>query len=204
MGIGGHDHGVGSAIAGFSEHGPFEARLAWLKRRSAETFRESAAKLDRIGGKNRCTGTLHKQREDKTDCPLAEDSNGIPAAELEQLDPFEAGIHRLNPAGLIERDAGWNFFNSTIHDPIHDAHILRKAAARRFKARGDAHFLVDCALSVKAALAIETVLARYVMENNDAIAGLVFCDPVPDGGHHAGDFMTIDARGRKQIILDFF
>ena len=83
---------------------------------------------------------------------------------------FQAGIQRLHQRGALERDAVGNLLHAASHNPVHDAHVLREAAARGLESRRDPHFLIDRALRVQLALAVETIQAGNVMEGNDAIA----------------------------------
>jgi hypothetical protein len=80
---------------------------------------------------------------------------------------------------------------------------LREASAGRLKARTYAHFLVHRTLSIQAAIAEEALTAGYVVKNNDAIARRVFCDPIADSRDYTGSLVAVDARGRKEVVLDF-
>jgi hypothetical protein len=79
---------------------------------------------------------------------------------------------------------------------------LREAAAGWFIASGYTHFLVHRTLSIEAAITVEAVTARYVMENNDAITESIFFDPIANGRNDAGSFVAVDAGWRKKVVFD--
>jgi hypothetical protein len=182
----------------------FENRLARIERRSAETRRKTAPKFDRIGGPYRRSCSLYQYRENKADGALPQHGNGVAGSQLKELHAFKAGIDRFDPAVLIERHARRYFLHATIDNPIHDPNILRKSAAGRFVARRDPNPLIDCALGIQASRAVITGPARHVMENDNPIPGLILGDAIPGSGDHPGRFMAVDARRRKQIVLNLF
>jgi hypothetical protein len=79
---------------------------------------------------------------------------------------------------------------------------LREAATGWFIAGGYTHFLVHRTLSIEAAITVEAVTTRYVMENNDAITDSIFCDPIANRRNDAGSFVAVNAGGRKKVIFD--
>ena len=95
------------------------------------------------------------------------------------LDAFEAGVHRLDETGLVEGYSIGNLFDAALDDPVHGAHVLGETASGGFIPGRDADFLVDRALGVEFAPAIEALRARNVMENDDAVAGAKRVTPTP-------------------------
>src|SRR5699024_1985907 len=86
----------------------------------------------------------------------------------------------------------------------HHPHILGESPARGFITCCYPDLLIDRALRVKLAVAIETVATRNMMKNNDPITCLERGYPGAGLHHHSRGFMAKDSRRRKQVVLDLF
>ena len=80
--------------------------------------------------------------EHQADGPLSQNRDDIVRLRIHLNHGFQAGIDRLDEAGAVEGNAVRNFLDAASDDPIHDANILRKAAAGGLEARSHANFLV--------------------------------------------------------------
>ncbi len=66
----------------------------------------------------------------EADRPLADDEDSVVGREVEQLDAFEDRVQGLNEGSLLEGHAvGDRNHAAVIDDKVHDADVLRKAAA---------------------------------------------------------------------------
>ena len=118
------------------------------------------------------------------------------------LESLEAGIYRLDEAGLIETHAVRDFFYAALDDPVHDADVLRKAAAGRLESRRHADLLVDRALRKQLAPAIEAFAARNVVKHHHPVAGMKARDAGAHRRDHAGGFVAVNPGRLQQVIGD--
>src|SRR5206468_6219964 len=88
-------------------------------------------------------------------------------------------------------------------DPGHGFNVLGEAASIGSKACGQARGLVLLALREKAALAIKTLFAGYVMKAHHAVAGSEFCETRPGCNDGASQFVTEDLRRVHVTSEDF-
>ena len=135
--------------------------------------------------------------EDQADGALSQDQHDVAGLRIGFDNRFEAGVHRFDEAGPFEGDAVGNLLDAARDNPIHDADVLREAAAGGLESGRDADFLVAGALRVQLALAVETGPAGDVVERDHAVAGLVARDARADRGDYAGGFVAVDTRERR-------
>lgn len=199
----GYDDGVGTPSAGHIEDAIEEPVLAGVQSgRSAKTQRQITPMRHRVGGQYSRTGSFHKHGEQKSDGALPEDDHNIAGLRVELDHSFQASVHRLDETCLVEGDTFGNFFDAAPYDPIHDADVLRETSASRLVTGGDADLLINRALSIKPMPAVETIQARNVMKDDDAIADGIAANAGADRGHHAGRLMAVDARRLEQIVFN--
>ena len=134
--------------------------------------------------------------KNQPDRSLAQNRHHVFRLRIDLLDALQASIYRLDETRLVEGNAGRNFFDAPLDDPIHRAHVLRKPAAGRLISGGDADLLVDRALGVKLPPAVKTFAARNVVKHDHAVAGREARDARADRGHHARGLMPVNARRR--------
>src|SRR5262249_52136390 len=115
---------------------------------------------------------------------------------------LEAGVHRFNEAGAVERDTVRNLFHAASNDPVHHADILRKASSGWFVAGAYADFLVDRALCIDFAAAVEASPAWDVVKDHYAIARRKAFHALSHLRHHTGGLMPVDPRRRQQIVFN--
>ena len=77
-----------------------------------------------ISGDHGGTRPLHQHRKQQTDWPLTQYYYDIFRLRVQLNDTLEAGIHWLDKAGAVERNAIRNFFDAAVNDPIHYPDIL--------------------------------------------------------------------------------
>jgi hypothetical protein len=177
--------------------------LARIKGKSAKAFGKISPEFNCIGGENCGPEALGQHCKDEANRALAQDRYPITALQREQFDCFEAGIYGFNPAGLIERHTIRNHLDAAIYNPVHYANVLRESPASRLIASRYTHPFVLRTLSIQAAIAVEAVATRYVVENDHAIARGIFRNPIADGCNDAGSFVAVDPRRREEVVLDF-
>src|SRR5262249_55568366 len=115
-------------------------------------------------------GALHEHGEHQANGALAHDEDEIIWMRIALDDGLETSVQRLHESGAIERYAIRDFLDAAVHDPIHYANKLRKAAASWFESSGDADLLILRTLRINFAAAIKTFTARNVVEGYDSIA----------------------------------
>jgi hypothetical protein len=110
------------------------------------------------------------------------------------MNALQAGVHRFDEAGLLERNVVRDANRAVLDDPVHYTYIFGETPARRLETGCAANFLIRGALSERLVLAIETVTTRNVVEHHDPIAGVILRDILTDGGNDPGSLMSKDAR----------
>src|SRR5205807_1845371 len=95
-----------------------------------------------------------------------------------------------------------DLLDTTTDDPIHNAHILREAAAGGLVSGGHTDFLIDGALGEDLAAAIKAGHARDVVEHHHVDAYFEIADAVADLRYNASGLMAVDARGSEKIVFD--
>lgn len=164
--------------------------------------RQFQAARDRVSGENRTTAQFQEHCEKQPNRSLTLDKHNVARLRIALLDCFEASIERLDEGRDFKRNAMGNLLDATLDNPIHDADILRKSAAGRFKTGSHAHLFINRALGVKFALAVEAFTAGDVMEDNDAVAGFDARDPGSDTGHYTRGLVSVNAWGSEQVVFD--
>jgi len=114
---------------------------------------------------------------------------------MQGFDALHAGIDGFDKTGLLEGNAVRNTYGTVLNNPVHDANVLGEAAAGRLEAGGATDFFVGRALGESLVLAVETLAARNVVEDHDAVAGAKVADALADGGDNAGGFVSENSRG---------
>jgi hypothetical protein len=124
--------------------------------------------------------------------------------QVQGLNALHAGVDGLDEAGLLERDAVGDADGALRDDPIHNPHVIGETAAGRLESGRAADSLVGRTLGKGLVLAIETVAARYVMEDHHAVARKVIGHAFANGSDHAGGFVPENAGGGVRACGNLF
>jgi hypothetical protein len=126
---------------------------------------------------------------------LPDGQNHFASAEAQGFNTLHAGVDRFHEASLLQGNAVRDANGTVLHDPIHHSNVLSESATGRFKSSCATDFLISRALGEGLVLAIETLTARDVVEDHNAVARAVGLDAFADRRHHAGGLVAEDARG---------
>jgi len=201
---GGYNHQIGAAAFSQAADPRRNVGLARVPRFNGSTAaRKIETAGDGIGGVDDSAGAGQKHREQQANRALSDYQYCFTSVRIALNYGFEAGVDGLDKAGAIEGDSVGDFLDAATDDPIHDAYILREAAAGRLVSGCHANFLIDRALGVDFAAAVETRHTGDVVEDHHAIANREIADTFTDLRHNARSLMTVDAWGSEKIVLDF-
>ncbi len=168
------------------------------------TPRESSRRAAMVSvADNRGAGALQQHGEHQTDGSLTDHHSCFVRLRRALHHGLQTGIHGLDETGAIKRDSVRNLFHAVFDDPIHNAHVLRKTAAGRFKSRGHADLFVDRALRVQFTLAIETFRQGMWWKTTTRSPGAKRRTWLPSAHYNPGSLMSIDAWGGQKVVFDF-
>src|SRR5450755_3085049 len=199
-----YDHEIRAALIRQPADLRFDIRIQRIVRlERAAPEGKLAAGSDGIGGYNFRPGAPQQHGKHQANRSLANHHGGFIGLGRALHYGLQTGVDRFDETGALERNSFRNFFNAVLDDPVHNAHVLREAAAGRFKSRCHTHLLIDRALGIKLSLAVEAVLARNMVKNHYAIAGNVLRDIASRAHYHSGGLMSIDAGRGQKVVFDF-
>src|SRR5882724_9216646 len=120
------------------------------------------------------------------------------------LNSLQASVDRLDKTGLLVGHTVGDADRSLRDNPIHHADVLGESSTSGFEACCATYFFIGLALGKGFVAAVITFAARNVVEDHHSITGIPIVDAFADGGYHAGDFVSEDARGGVGARGDFF
>ncbi len=110
------------------------------------------------------------------------------------MNRFVTRIDGLEKRGLLERNIIGNFYQTTPHNPVHDANVLGEASAGGRKAGCASYLLVDLTLREGLLAAVVALTARNVVVRHHAIANRKAADAFSHANNRARHLMPEDAR----------
>src|ERR1700694_2219370 len=123
-----------------------------------------------IGSNHPSPRPLRQSSKDQTYWALPNHQHGLPRFQTKGLNTFDACIHGLDKACLLEADAVRDAQRSLLDNPVHHPDIFRKSSARRLETRRASDLLVSCALREGLVLAVITFSTRNVVKYHHAFA----------------------------------
>ena len=124
---------------------------------------------------------------------MSDGQHSLSGLRPQGLDALHAGVYGLDEASLLKRNSFPNADGTIAHNPVHDADILRKAAAGGFKSRRATYLLIRRTLREGLVTAVIAFPAGDVVEDDDAVSFAEIADALANGGDHARGFVAEDA-----------
>jgi len=169
----------------------------------SEFGRNRVALRKQIGGVDGGPGARCERGQQDADRPLADDQHCLVRLKIEHLHALEAGIHRLDEGGLVERDPIGNPDDAAVaDDPVHYADVFGESAAGGFESSRDAYAFVQRTLRVGVLAAVVTIPARHMVEDHHPITDGKVSHRRAGGDDGTCRFMAKNSRRRVRTRMN--